>query len=158
MHDDDVCCSSIYLVAELHQAIIKDSAIVCLSVISVNFMLQITRQEVNSFKSTSGTRIPKCELVAEWVQDTPPVRLQHSISLIGAHDHHNFMLHINPGEWCWHTIIGYCIAVTVRGNLCLLMQMQTYLLPFLLKWVEHPHLTAQLPHLTTVCQSFPTFI
>ena len=60
--------------------------------------LQITRREVNSFEISSGKRIPKCELVLEWVQGTPPVRLQHSIGLIGARDHDYFMLHINPGK------------------------------------------------------------
>ena len=67
--------------------------------VCVNFMLQITKQEVNSFKSTSGKRIPKCELVVEWIKDTPPVRLQHSVGLIGAHDHDYFTLHINPGKY-----------------------------------------------------------
>ena len=59
--------------------------------------LQIERQQVNHFNS--GKNIPKCELVLEWGQDTPPTLLHHSVGLLGADDPHNyFLLHVNPGK------------------------------------------------------------
>ena len=70
----------------------KDPAMVC---VFVN-LLQITRQQVNLFNS--GKNIPKCELVLEWSQDTPPVLLHHSIDLLGADDHNFFLLRVNPGK------------------------------------------------------------
>ena len=59
-------------------------------------LLQITRQQVNLFNS--GKNIPKCELVLEWNQDTPPTLLHHSVDLLGAGDHNYFLLRVNPGK------------------------------------------------------------
>ena len=59
-------------------------------------LVQITRQQVNCF--SSGKTIPKCELLLEWGQDTPPASLSHKIHLIGARDHNFFLLHVNPGK------------------------------------------------------------
>ena len=71
----------------------KDSAMVCVIVNS----LEIKREQVNLFNS--GKNIPKCELVLEWGQDTPPTLLHHSVGLLGADDPHNyFLLRVNPGK------------------------------------------------------------
>ena len=60
-------------------------------------LLQIKREQVNLFNS--GKNIPKCELVLEWGQDTPPTLLHRSVGLLGADDPHNyFLLHVNPGK------------------------------------------------------------
>ena len=58
--------------------------------------LQIKREQVNSFDS--GRNIPKCELVLEWGQDTPPTLLHHPVGLLGADDHNYFLLRVNPGK------------------------------------------------------------
>ena len=68
----------------------KDSATVIVN------SLQIKRQQVNHFNS--GKNIPKCELVLEWGQDTPPTLLHHPVDLLGAGDHNYFLLHVNPGK------------------------------------------------------------
>ena len=59
-------------------------------------LLQITKQQVNLFDS--GKNIPKCELVLEWCQDTPPTLLHYSVGLVGACNHHYFLLRVNPGK------------------------------------------------------------
>ena len=80
---------------------IENPAMVC---VFVN-LLQITRQQVNLFDS--GKNIPKCELVLEWSQDTPPALLHHSIDLLGAGDHDYFLLHVNPGK-CLPCFYPFC--------------------------------------------------
>ena len=60
------------------------------------FLLQITKQQVNCF--SPGKCIPKCELLLQWSEKTPPALLECKIGLIGARDHSYFLLHINPGE------------------------------------------------------------
>ena len=59
-------------------------------------LLQIKREQVNLFNS--GKNIPKCELVLEWCQDTPPTLLHHPVGLLGAYDHNYFLLRVNPGK------------------------------------------------------------
>ena len=70
----------------------QDPSMVC---VFVN-LLQITRQQVNHF--ISGKTIPKCELVLEWGENTPPALLHHPVDLLGARDHNYFLLRVNPGK------------------------------------------------------------
>ena len=95
---------------------VENLAIVCLSHLSV---LQITRQQVNCFSSGKG--IPKCELLLQWSEKTPPPCLQCKIGLIGARDHNYFLLHINPGKiTSMDTIIPTARGgIYYRGKICL---------------------------------------
>ena len=61
------------------------------------FLPQITRQQINCFRSGKG--IPKCELLLQWSEKIPPAPLECKIGLIGARDHTYFLLHINPGKY-----------------------------------------------------------
>lgn len=51
---------------------------------------------------TSGKRIPKCEMILEWENESvPPKRMRHKVGLQGARDHKFFLLVVDPGTFTY---------------------------------------------------------
>jgi len=48
---------------------------------------------------TNGKRIPKCEMILEWENESvPPKRMRHKVGLQGARDHKFFLLVVDPDD------------------------------------------------------------